>query len=87
MLESKLTRTAYGDDQWTITITGGTDVFRFAVNMLGWQCDFGAAASEVLTKQRKHVGAKRFDEWARMMLGADRFKRLRYYWIRRRGGV
>lgn len=82
-MESKLDHTPGGDSRWTITVTGGSDIFRFAVNMLGWQVEFGDAASKVLTEQRKRAGARRFDEWAKSMLGAEQFKRLKPYFMRR----
>jgi hypothetical protein len=81
-MESEYGHTPGGDSQWTITVTGGSDIFRLAVNMLGWQVEFGDAASKVLSEHRRRVGAHRFDEWAKSMLGAEQFKRLKPYFMR-----
>lgn len=83
MMESKVDRTEHGETRWTITVTGPPDIFRFGVNMLGWQVEFGDEASKVLTAQRRRMGARRHDDWARSMLGAEQFKRLKRYFMRK----
>lgn len=83
-MDSKIDRTPGGDTRWTITFTGGSDVFRAAVNMLGWQVEYMDEASKVLTEQRKRAGAKQFDEWATSLLGEERFAQLKPYFMRER---
>jgi hypothetical protein len=63
-------------DRLTITLTGNSDIVRFALNMLDDQCEFSEVGRGVLVEIRERVGAKRFDEWVRPMLGAERFKKL-----------
>lgn len=60
----------------TITITGGQDIFRFALNMLDDQVEFCEAGSEILTSLRGSLGPARFDPMARSMLGAEKFEKL-----------
>lgn len=83
-MESKLDRDEHNNVRWTIAITGPTDIFRFGVNMLGWQVEFGDEASKVLTEIRRRMGARKHDDWARSMLGSDQFKRLKRYFMRKR---
>lgn len=63
------------DSTATITITGGQDIFRLAVNALHWQVEFGAGARGLLVQLREHLTPARFDPMARSMLG-DRYERL-----------
>lgn len=66
-----------------VKVDGPMDIFRFAINMLNWQTEFGAAARHVLVELRDHMTPERFDPMARSLLGdryeklADRFER---YW-------
>lgn len=83
-MDSKLDRTPGGDTRWTITITGGSDIFRLAVNMLGWQVEFCEAASKVLSEMRRKSGAREFDEWAVSLLGAERYERLKPHYFMRK---
>jgi hypothetical protein len=73
---------ARGHDQVVITLTGGSDIFRFAINMLDDQTEFCEVGRAILVEQREQVGAKPFDGWARMLLGAERFERLASYFRR-----
>lgn len=66
----------HGDPALTITLTGGHDLLRFAVNMLDDQCEFSRAGREALAKLRAHLTPERFDPWARSMLGEHRYRRL-----------
>lgn len=66
-------------DRLTITLTGNSDIFRFALNMLDDQVEFCEVGRGVLVEMRERVGAKRFDDWVRPILGDDRFKRLMPY--------
>lgn len=70
---------AHEKDRLTITLTGNSDIFRFALNMLDDQCEFSEVGRGVLVEMRERVGAKRFDEWVRPILGDKRFKRLQPY--------
>lgn len=66
-------------DRLTITLTGNSDIFRFALNMLDDQCEFSEVGRGVLVTMRERVGAKRFDDWVKPILGDERFKRLQPY--------
>ncbi len=83
-LETKLEKLPSGAQQWTITLTGSSDVFRFAVHMLYQQVEFCEAGSEALQRLRKAAGARRFDEWATSMLGEDRYKQVKPYCMPRK---
>jgi hypothetical protein len=87
-----------GDLRLRIDLVGAHDIFRFCVNMLDDQVEFGQAGSLKLTALRKRMGRERFDPWALQMLGRDRYNRLCHAWggrlakasvetIRPRGGV
>lgn len=54
-----------------IALEGPHDIFRFMVNMLGWQCEFGSAARGVLVDMRDHLGFEQFDSMARALLGGS----------------
>jgi len=77
VLETRFDTTEHGDPRLTITLTGAHDLFRFAVNMLDDQCEFSRAGRQSLAQLRDHLGADRFDSWARSMLGEHRYLRLR----------
>jgi hypothetical protein len=65
------------DPSMVIMVDAPTDIFRFAINMLDWQCEFGSAARAVLVELRDHMTPERFDPMARMMLGDTRYEQLR----------
>lgn len=72
----------YRDSSATITITGGQDIFRLAVNALTWQTEFGDGARGLLVQLREHLTPERFDPMARSLLGADQYARLADYFER-----
>lgn len=61
----------------TVTVTGATDVFRFAVNMLDDQVEICQLGRIALVELGEAMGADRFDTMARSMLGNPRYLRLR----------
>lgn len=71
----------YRDSTATITIEGGQDIFRLAVNALHWQTEFGEGARGLLVQLREHLTPARFDPMARSLLG-DRYKQLAQYFER-----
>lgn len=71
----------YRDSKATITIEGGHDIFRLAVNALHWQTEFGDGACGLLVQLREHLTPDRFDPMARSMLG-DRYEALAHYFER-----
>lgn len=58
-------------------LEGPREVFRFMVNQLGHQVEFGAAARGVLVDLRDSMGYENFDTMSRMLLGVDRHEKLR----------
>lgn len=73
---------SYRDSTATITITGGQDIFRLAVNALDWQVEFGDGARGLLVQLREHLTPERFDPMARSMLGEQQHERLAHYFER-----
>ena len=71
----------YRDSKATITIDGGQDIFRLAVNALHWQTEFGEGARGLLVQLREHLTPDRFDPMARSMLG-ERYEQLAQYFER-----
>lgn len=67
--ELKFTRNEHGEIVVNFTITGWHDAFRWAFHMLHGQVEFGAEGRRVLQRMRRDVGAKRYDEFDRMMTG------------------
>jgi hypothetical protein len=61
----------------TLRLEGPHDIFRFAVNMLHQQVEFGAAGRAMLVELRDHLTPDRFDPMARSLLGDDRYAKLR----------
>lgn len=65
-----------------VQIESPRDIFRFMVNQLGHQVEFGAAARGVLVDLRDSMGYEPFDDMARTLLGGryekirDRFERM-----------
>ena len=74
----------HGKDRVVITLTGGHDIFRFAVNMLDDQTEFMEVGRAILVEQRDRSGARRFDAAARSLLGDLHFGRLSRYFKRDR---
>lgn len=64
------------DSTATITITGGQDIFRLAINALNWQVEFGEGARGLLVQLREHLTPERFDPMARSLLGEPRYTQL-----------
>lgn len=60
-----------------IRLEGPREIFRFMVNQLGHQVEFGAAARVVLVELRESMGYDRFGEMARTLLGGDQYEKLR----------
>jgi hypothetical protein len=60
-----------------IQLEGGQEIFRFMVNLLYQQVEFGAAGRAVLVDLREHMTPQRFDPMARSLLGDDRYQKLR----------
>lgn len=78
-METTFDRTEGGDYRWTVTLTGGTDVFRHAINMLHAQVEFCEAGARALADLRSAMGRETFDPWAKALLG-ERYRLLRHYW-------
>jgi hypothetical protein len=74
-LDTLLTSDEHGDAKAELVLHSAHDIFRFAINMLGWQCEFGAAGRALLVQLREQMGAGRFDAMATTMLGADGYAR------------
>lgn len=69
---------SHRDSIATITITGGQDIFRLAINAVGWQVEFGEGAHGLLVQLREHLTPDRFDPMARSLLGEQQYERLSY---------
>ncbi len=78
-METKFEKLPGGDPQVTITLTGGHDIFRFAVNMLDDQVEYHAEGRRLLARLRKHMGVKPFEDFALRLLTEYRFRMLRPY--------
>jgi len=65
-----------------LRLTGGQDIFRFAINMLDDQVEFCEAGRSMLVQLREDLTPARFDPMARSMLGAERHEKLRSYFER-----
>ncbi len=76
MLDTQLDRDEHRDPRLTITLVGTHDIFRFAVNMLSQQVEFFRAGRTVLVELREALTPDRFDPWARLLLGEDRYAQL-----------
>ena len=74
----------YTKDRVVITLTGGSDIFRFAVNMLNDQTEYCEVGRAILVEQRERIGAASFDDWAVRILGEETFTRLTSYFRRDR---
>lgn len=74
----------YTKDRVVITLTGGSDIFRFAVNMLNDQTEYCEVGRAILVEQRERLGAGPFDDWALRILGEGMFNRLTSYFRRDR---
>jgi hypothetical protein len=73
---------SYRDSTATITISGGQDIFRLAVNALHWQSEFGEGARGILVELREHLTPDRFDPMARSLLGDQKYEQLAGYFER-----
>lgn len=82
MIDFALDRNVHKESRLQIELVGTSDIFRFAVNMLGHQVEFMAAGRAILVELREAVGPDRFDPWAVSMLGADRYEILSPYFLR-----
>jgi hypothetical protein len=49
-------RRAEGTVIWTIEVTGGYDIYRFATALLSAQVEFGEVGRRALARLRRHVG-------------------------------
>lgn len=56
MSASHVNRHADGDAVVTITITGESDIHRFAYNLLDDQCEFAEMGRNILKSQRRRLG-------------------------------
>lgn len=74
-LDTVLTWNQHGDSKADLTLVGAHDIFRFAINMIGWQVEFGSAGRALLVQLREQMGADRFDTMAKTMLGEDGYTR------------
>lgn len=57
---SKVTWNQYGDPKVTITLTGSSDVYRFAHNLTEDQCEFAAVGRRILGALRRKWGRETF---------------------------
>lgn len=84
-IESELKKIPGGGHEWAITLTGDMDIVRFGIWILHQQVEFCDEASKTLSKLRRQVGAREFDSGAKMLLGEERFKALKQYFMRQPG--
>jgi hypothetical protein len=82
MSDTNLDRDEHGDLRLTVTLIGGHDIFRFAVNMLSQQVEFFRAGRVALVELREALTPDRFDPMARSLLGEDRHAKLSRYFLR-----
>jgi hypothetical protein len=57
---SRVTWNEHGDPRVTITLEGSFDVYRFAHNMTGQQCEFADQGWKILRALRRRWGRDRF---------------------------
>ncbi len=69
-----------GSPRLRLELVGAHEIFRFLVNMLDDQVEFGRAGALKIRALRKQVGAQRFDPWAADMLGLHRYNQLCGRW-------
>lgn len=81
MIEHSFSRNVHNERRLLLELTSGTDIFRFAVNMLHMQSEFCEVAHFILVELRESSG-EGFDEWGKSMLGEERFERLKPYFYR-----
>lgn len=81
MIEHALTQNVHREPRLMLELSGSSDVFRFAVNMLDDQTEFYAAGRVVLVELREIIG-EAFDPWAKSLLGDDRYRRLSPHFLR-----
>jgi hypothetical protein len=65
-----------------LQLEGPSQIFRFMVNLLGAQVEFGAAARAVLVDLRDQMTPALFDPMARSLLGQDRYEKIRHDFLR-----
>lgn len=69
-----------GSPRLRIELVGSHEIFRFLVNLLGAQVEFGHAAALKIRALRRQVGPTRFDPWAHDLLGSHRYNQLCGRW-------
>lgn len=69
MIEHELTTTATGDPVLTITVTGGSDIFRLSHHLMKGQIEFGKLAREIFVWLRRRWGVRAFRRVDQEMTG------------------
>lgn len=77
----RASRNQHGEPVVTITLVGGSDIHRFAYNLLRQQVEFARMGRQILKGQRRRMGRKAWVEMWRMYHG-DAEPPLTFYWGR-----
>lgn len=68
---SRITKNEHGEPTVTITLTGFSDIYRFAHHMEHGQVEFGEAGRGIIRRLRRRVPPGNWNSWMRQLHGPN----------------